>query len=331
MKSSFLKSIAVVALLAVLGGCGNSSSVTSSITSSLWVGITVDDVANPTTIYLANFATNSIKSVPIAGGASTSMTNASPVLSGPEGLALVGANLYVVDALNHAVRQVSTASPYTTTTYAGTVGTSGNSDLNGTFNLPRNVVADAAGNLYVTDSVNNTVRKIATGTKAVTTVASGFNNPWGITIDNDLPQNLYVTDIGTHSVKKVTLAGAVSTFAGNVAGNPGDPTNADGTAAFFRNPLGITTDGNYLYVVDSGNNAIRRIDLTAPYTVSLMAGSAAKTAGNMDSTTGTLALFSEPWGITYGGNFLYVTDQAATLIRKVSTAGLFPVSRITLN
>jgi len=118
-------------------------------------------------------------------------------------------------------------------------------------------VADATGNLYITDSVNNTVRKIASGTQVVTTIASGFSNPWGITIDSATPQNLYVTDIGTHSIKKLIPFGATwsfSVFAGNITGNNGLPATADGTCAFFYQLLGITTDNNYLYVGDSGNH-----------------------------------------------------------------------------
>lgn len=332
MKLSTLKYLFVSAYLATLVGCGSSSGSSTPIDS--WLGIAVDNSSTPTKVYLSSFDGNTIKSVPVAGGASTSLTNATPAFYGPEGLFPVGSNLYVVDALNHAIRQVSTTAPYTTTTYAGTVGTSGNSDATGTFNLPRNAVADAAGNLYVTDSGNNTVRMIAAGTKAVTTLASGFNNPWGITIDNASPQNLYVTDIGTHSVKKLSQSGgvwSVSTLAGSTAGISGLPTNANGTAALFNYPLGITTDNIYLYVVDAGNNAIRRIDLAAPNAVILMAGSSVGTAGSSVNATGTSALLSSPIAITYGGGALYVTDQGATLIRQISTAAPYAVSAFTLN
>ncbi len=331
MKLSPIKSLFALLLVAALASCGGSS---GGSTADAWIGITVDNTATPTKLYLASFNGNSVKTVSIAGGTATSLTTASPAFNGPEGLALVGANLYVVDALNHGVRQVSTVSPFTTTTYAGTLGTSGNSDAQATFNVPRNAVADAAGNLYVTDSGNNTVRMIAAATKAVTTLASGFNNPWGITIDNATPQNLYVTDIGTHSVKKLSQSGgvwSVSTLAGSTAGTSGLPSNANGTAALFNYPLGITTDNTYLYVVDAGNNAIRRIELAAPNAVVLMAGSSAGTAGNSVSTTGPSALLYSPYAITYGGGSVYVTDQDATLIRKISTTAPYPVSTFTLN
>lgn len=331
MKFLCFKSFCVVIALALVTGCGSSSSSSSGSSTTL-MGIAVDNATTPTKLYLSNFDTNGVGSVAITGGATTSMTNASPAFSGPQGLVLVGANLMVVDALNHAIRQVSTTSPYTTTTYAGTVGAAGNNDTDGTFYLPRNAVADAAGNLYVTDSGNNTVRMIATGSKAVTTIASGFNNPWGITIDS--AQNLYVTDIGTNSIKKITQSGgtwSVSVFAGNVGGNYGLPTNANGTAAYFNYPLGITSDNNFLYVVDSGNNAIRRIALTAPYAVELMAGSSAGTAGNSVNATGGSALLSSPAAIAYGNGAVYVTDQTGTVLRKVSTSSPYGVTAITLN
>lgn len=333
MRSIAIKSFFAAIAFSLVSGCGSSSSSSSGSKTTL-MGIAVDDVTNPTKLYLSNFDTNGIGSVAIAGGTTTSMTNASPAFNGPQGLVLIGANLYVVDALSHAIRKVITTSPYTTTTFAGTVGTAGNNDTNGTFYLPRNAVADAAGNLFVTDSGNNTIRRIDAVTKAVTTIASGFNNPWGITIDNQTPQNLYVTDINTNSIKKITQSGAtwsVSVFAGNIGGNHGLPTDANGTAAYFNYPLGITTDNTYLYVVDSGNNAIRRIALTAPNAVELMAGSVSGTSGNTVNATGSSALFSSPAAIAYGNGALYVTDQTGAVIRKISTSSPFGVTAITLN
>jgi YVTN family beta-propeller protein len=336
MQFSSFKSWLATGVLAFLAGCGGSSNDASN-TSSSWIGIGVDSSAVPTKLFLANFLTNVVGSVPIAGGTFASMSNASAGFSGPGGVTLVGANLMVVDSLNHVIRQVSTVAPYTTTTFAGTVGTSGNSETNATyptglFNAPRNAVADAAGNLYITDSGNNSVRMI-TPAKVVSTIATGFRNPWGITMDNATPPNLYVTDIGTNSVKKLTLSAgvwSVSTLAGNSSGISGLPSNANGTAAFFNYPLGITTDGAYLYVVDQGNNAIRRIDL-ATRDVLLMAGSSIGAAGSAVNATGTLATFSSPFAITYGAGTLYVTDQDGARIRKIGTTTPYPVTAFILN
>lgn len=301
------------------------------------MGITVDSSAAPTKLFIANFLTNVVGSVSIAGGAFTSMASASAGFNGLEGVALLGANLMVFDSFTHVIRQISTVAPYATTTFAGAIGTSGNSETSSTypaglFNSPRNAVADAASNLYITDSGNNSVRMV-TPTKVVSTIATGFRNPWGITIDNATPPNLYVTDIGTNSVKKLALSAgvwSVSTLAGNTSGVPGLPTNANDTAAFFNYPLGITTDGAYLYVVDQGNHAIRRIDLITR-DVLLMAGSSTGAAGSVINATGTLATFSMPFAITYGGGALYVTDQDGTRIRKVGTTAPYPVTSFALN
>ena len=123
----------------------------------------------------------------------------------------------------------------------------------------------------------------------------------------------------------------MTVLAGNVAGNSGLPTNANGTAAYFNSPLGITTDNTYLYVADYGNNAVRRVELAAPNAVLLIAGSSAGTAGSLTNTTGTSALLSSPFAITYAAGALYVADQGAALIRKVTTTSPFAVSEFTLN
>jgi YVTN family beta-propeller protein len=204
-------------------------------------------------------------------------------------------------------------------------------------------VADVNGNLYVTDSHNRSVRRIDAVTQAVSTiVATDLDNPWGITIDNAVPQNLYVTDIGTHSVKKLTETAVgsgvwnVSVFAGNGVIGTASSTPVIGNAARFNSPVGITIDHTYtyLYVADSGNNAIRRIKL-ANAEVEVIAG--VGTAGNADNATGTSATFSTPLAITYAfynataEGVLFVTDQSGTTIRQVSTSAPYGVTSFGLN
>jgi len=331
MKPYLFKSLAMMAGFALLIGCGSKSDTKDPQTSAI-SGIVVDNVAAPTKLYYSDYIANTLKSVAIAGGTPTSMTHASAAFNGPVGLVLSDTSLLVVDSTNHAIRQVNVASPYTTTTWIGTVGTSGSDNTAGTFNLPRNAVMDTAGNLYVTDSGNDAVRMITPG-KVVSTIVTGLKNPWGIAIDNATPQNLYVTDIGSNSIKKLTQTGGswtVSVFAGNTSGTPGLPANANGTAAYFNYPLGIATDNSFLYVVDTGNNAIRRIDLTTK-DVTLMAGSSTGEAGSAVNATGALATFSQPYAVTYANGALYVADQSATVIRKVSTTAPYGVSAFALN
>ena len=348
LKITIVTAISTLALAGCGGGGGSSASAVSNL-----AGITVDNVTTPTQLYVADFGLDLVKSIPITGSASTVLAGKNGVsgfannttgtfatFNGVEGLTLVGTNLYALDAFNCGVRDISTTAPYAVSTAAGTLGTCSNSDnataTLATFNTPRNVAADrTTGDLYVTDSANNTIRKISAG-GGVSTIASGFNSPWGITSDNASPPTLYVTDVGNNSIKKVSnTAGtwSVSTFAGSVGGAPGLPANANGTSATFNFPLGITIDSTFanLYVVDGNNNAIRQIAIAAPQTVTLIAGSNVGTAGNAINTTGTSSTFSQPTGIAYGGNNLYVIDQNGASIKVISTTAPYPVTKLTIN
>ena len=84
--------------------------------------------------------------------------------------------------------------------------------------------------------------------------AASFWNPYQITTDGT---NLYVADRDNHRIRKVVISsGVVTTLAGSSSGS----TDATGTSASFNAPIGITTDGNDLYVVDQNNHRIRKID-----------------------------------------------------------------------
>jgi len=114
----------------------------------------------------------------------------------------------------------------------------------------------------------------------------------------------------------------VSTAAGSITGTSGldSGTGASGTDARFNHPLGITTDGTYLYVADTYGNTIRKITI-GTWTVTRLAGSALGLAGNIDSgtndTNGDNATFNLPTGITLDGTSLYVADYGNNTIRKV--------------
>jgi sugar lactone lactonase YvrE len=124
--------------------------------------------------------------------------------------------------------------------------------------------------LYVTDSANQTIRKITLATTEVTTLAgkpgvvgnsngtgaaASFKSPIGIATDGT---NLFVSDSDNHTLRKIVIAtGAVSTLAGT-AGSLGN-TDGSGAAARFYYPFGVATDGSSLYVADRGYHLIRKI------------------------------------------------------------------------
>lgn len=216
------------------------------------------------------------------------------------------------------------------TTFAGSAGVSGTTDAIGTaarFNQPVAITTDGT-NLYVADSTNQTIRKVVIATGVTTTLAGGvgisgstdgtgtaarFYAPSDVTTDG---ANLYVADNGNHTIRKVVIAtGVVTTLAGSAGG--AGTTDGTGTAARFKFPAGITTDGTHLYVVDTHNHTIRKVVITTGV-VTTLAGSAG-VSGTTDGT-GTAAKFYLPSRITTDGTNLYVTDSWNNSIRKVVIA-----------
>ena len=122
-----------------------------------------------------------------------------------------------------------------------------------------------------------------------------------------------MADTSNHTIRQVVIAtGVVTTLAGT-AGSSGS-TDATGTAAMFRSPYGITTDGTNLYVTDGDNHTIRKI-VIATGVVTTLAGTAGL-SGSTDAT-GTAARFYYPFGITTDGTNLYVADGDNQTIRVI--------------
>ena len=192
------------------------------------------------------------------------------------------------------------------------------------FDCPIGITIDAAGNLYVADSYNDSIRKV-TPEGEVSTLAGDergfadgqgsdamFWRPHGITID--AAGNLYVADKHNSRIRKVAPKGEVSTLAGSEMGF----ADGSGSDARFYIPEGIAIDatGN-LYVADTYNNRIRKV--TPKGKVSTLAGSGEE--GFADGQ-GNTAQFNRPSGIAIdaAGN-LYVADFWNSRIRKITVKG----------
>ena len=301
-------------------------------------GVASDGAGN---LFVADSFNNAIRKIAIATAAVTTLagaptrsasgpsTNWLDSLNYPSGIASDGTgNLYVADTNNSLIRKVDIATGTFTTLAGGSFAVPG-ADGTGTaanFGQPQGIAADRAGNLYVADTLNDTVRKIVIATGAVTTFSgtpgqqgavdgiganARFTSPWGLTSDG--AGNLFVAD--TNSIRKIVIATAAVT---TVAGTRDQTGTADGTgaAARFNDPCGIASDGaGNLYVADTLNNSIRKV-ATASGTVTTVAPSLAPSVDG----TGGAARFTSPTGITGDGSGnLYVTDGNGT-IRQIVAA-----------
>jgi sugar lactone lactonase YvrE len=238
-------------------------------------GMTIDSANN---LYVADTGNHRIRKITPGGLVTTIAGSTQGSADGqgtaaqfnqPEGITIDSAgNLYVADTYNHRIRKIDTAG--NVTTIAGsTRGYANGQGIAAQFNLPHGIIVKS-GNLYVTDTYNNRIRKITDGN--VTTIAGSgrgsangqgiaaqFKAPFGITIDS--ANNLYVADTGNHRVRKITPGGLVTTIAGS------DPDYSVGRNAKFNGPYGITIDSaDNLYVADFGNIRIRKIDTTGNVT-----------------------------------------------------------------
>jgi sugar lactone lactonase YvrE len=152
-----------------------------------------------------------------------------------------------------------------------------------------------------------------------------FNRPIAVTTDGT---NLYVADYYNNVIRQInTLTKHVTTIAGNTLGLAGS-VDGNGVAASFNRPSGITTDGTNLYVTDSFNYTIRKIEISSSWKVTTIAGVAGvagsvdaagivDAAGNKTGGANTDARFNELHGITTDGSSLYVTDANNTIRRIV--------------
>lgn len=219
---------------------------------------------------------------------------------------------------------------YTFTTLAGLgPGSSDGSNSVALFNSPSGVTVDGAGNVYVADTGNQTLRKILPAGR-VTTVAglagspgsadgtgggAQFNHPQKAAADS--AGNLYVVDTYNQILRKITPAGVVTTLAGGV-GVTGT-NDGPGTEARFNNPRGVAVDGTGdVYVADTSNHTIRKI--TPGGVVTTLAGTPSVLGTN--NGTGTAAEFYYPYGLAVSTNgTVYVADCYNHVIRKITAAG----------
>ncbi|MGZ5568571.1 MAG: immunoglobulin domain-containing protein, partial [Limisphaerales bacterium] len=298
-------------------------------------GIAID--AAGTTLYVADTGNHTIRSVTTAGSVTTyagtagtpgsaNLTGTSATFNTPQGVAVDSSgNVYVADTGNQLIRLISAGA--VVSTFAGVSGSNGSNDGatgSATFWDPLGIAVDSGNNVYVADSFNNTIRKIASSTVSTPVGSAGnvgsadgsastarFWQPQGLAVD--ISGNVYVSDGGNGTIRKITGT-TVSTLAGS-------PTigSADGnsTTARFFFPSGacIDSSGN-VYVADTLNHTIRSV--TSAGAASTLAGSAG--VSGTANGSGTSARFNSPQGIARDGSgILYIADTGNHTIRTISS------------
>lgn len=246
-------------------------------------------VSDGVNLYVADSCNNRIRKIVIATGQVTTLAGTgsstwvddsggiagnTATFSIPYGIAIdsTGTNLYIADTYNNRIRKIVIATGIVSTL----AGKGDQNYVNGSgtaasFYYPGGIAIDSTGTyLYVADTNNNRIRKIVIATGDVTTIAGNgtigvsdgtgtaatFSFPNGIATDGT---NLYIADTYNNKIRKIVIStGVVTSLAGHDFGNSGYSDGISFLAKFFK-PYGIVTDGNYLYIADTYNNRIRKI------------------------------------------------------------------------
>jgi uncharacterized protein (TIGR03437 family) len=260
--------------------------------------VTIDPAGN---LYIADSVNDRIRKLAPNGIITTVAGNGLPGYSGDGGQAAnatlripeqaeldVFGNLYIADTGNNVIRKVDTNGVITTVAGTGFGAGVGNSTGNGAYsgdggpatkaqlNLPVSVALDPAGNLWISDQLNNVIRQVNTG-GVINTVAgistrigySGdggpatqavLNTPAGIA--RDAAGNIYVTDAGNNVLRAMLTDGTIRTVAGNgAAGFAGDGGPATSAKLNSLRQVAVGTFGE-VYIADSFNNRIRKLTPT---------------------------------------------------------------------
>lgn len=203
---------------------------------------------------------------------------------------------------------------------------------NALLNSPQGLAVDAAGNVYIADSGNNRVRKVSPSGVITTVAGNGspglsgdtgpatsaqLHLPSGVAVDSS--GNLYIADTANYVVRKVTADGIITSFAGNtLTGYAGDGVPAYDAVFSSIEDVAVDANGN-VYIADTGNGAIRKVDSTA--TITTVAGTGVS-AYSGDGGQATKAQLYSPYSVALdsSGN-MYIAEYADSRIRKVTSQG----------
>jgi uncharacterized protein (TIGR03437 family) len=319
-----------LATQAMLGLTGNGS-------------LTVDSAGN---VYFSDVSNFAVRKVAVANGILTTVAGTlgktgnsgdgglatSATLQNPCGLAFdSAANLYISDAFNHNIREVS-AKTGTINTVVGTGGFGATGDggpaAAATLGNPFDIALDAQGDLFIVDGYNNSVRKVTAGpTPTITRLAGStvgysgdggpataaqLNNPVGVAVDSS--GAVYIADTANQRIRVVN-AGIISEFAG-ADHDQGDGGKAVDAVLFFPDRMAWDSGAN-LFIADTNNNRIRMV--TPSGIISTIAGTGSSVVSG-DGGPAISAGVDSPVAVAEdsSGNLFIATENQ---IRKVDSHG----------
>jgi sugar lactone lactonase YvrE len=255
----------------------------------------------------------------------------------PEGLATdANGNVYFAEAGNHVVRKLGTDGTLTVVAGNGMPGYSGDggSATGAQLNSPAGVAIDSKGNLYISDSGNNVIRKVTPDQNIGTFVGGGGSvcpdsgaatdaqllNPAGLAVDSQ--GDLFITDSGHGCVLETTTAAQVSTIAGADAPVSdvflSDQSTANATTLYFPQGVAVDSSGN-VYIADTGNACIREVKPDG--TIAVVAGNGVFGYSG-DGGAATTAQLSAAWSVAVdASDNLYITDTVNERVRRVAADG----------
>ncbi len=319
------------------GNCGYSGDGGSAASAQLNApaGAAVDSSGN---LYIADSGNNRIREVSggnistVAGNGNTfyngdGMDATSAALYSPAGVAVDSSgNFYIADTGNCRIRKVS-GGIINTVAGSGSYGFGGDGSnaVLAQLAYPKGIAVDGSGGIYIADTNNQRVRKVAGG--IINTLAGNgspgysgdggggasaqLNNPTGVAVDSTL--NVYIADTNNNRIRKVS-GGNISTIAGN--GSPGYFGDGGGAVyAEVSGPLGVAVDSfGLIYIADTGNNVVRKV---TGGVIATLAGDGSSDGGIGGVATSAQLVGTQFSAVDSSGN-LYISDLTCNVYKVAS-------------
>jgi trimeric autotransporter adhesin len=286
-------------------------------------------------------------------------TGTSALLAYPIGVALdKSGNAYIADWGDNEVRKLGIGGRITTIAGSGTTCSAppkcgdGGAATRAALSFPDGVAVDQSGNVYIADTLDNEVRKVAPGGRITRFAGNGtpcasppdcgdgaaataaqLSSPFGVAVDKQ--GNVYIGDAGDNEIREVTPAGTISRIAGTGEPCPKPPGCGDGataTSAQLNFPAGVAVDGaGNVYVADDGDNEVRRFSPGGAITRIAGTGAVCASAPACgDGGPATSATLGGPDGVAVDQQKnVYIADGGDNEVRKIGVRGT--IARIAGN